>query len=437
MDWYSKIQDMARLILFLGYFFLFEQMLSRRYTLTYLIFAGFLLGILAGWLVGEPILPVAEPMQELFLRLLKMAILPLVITSITSAVIQVGSRRGLGLISLRTIIYYLTTSLLAIFTGQILVNIFQPGKGADIGLEARPEGIGVVDQTFGELLLNIIPENPFEAMANGDVLPVIFFSLLFGFFVTRLKTDQRTFLGGFFKAAFEAMMKLTSFVIWTAPVGVFGIIAGIVAKTGFEAFSSLGKFFLVVLTGLSIHFFVTLPLLLKYIGKCRPVTHYRGMLPALMTAFSTCSTIVTLPLTMKAVTEVSGASKKAAGFVLPIGATINMDGTALYECVATIFIAQVYGFELGPAQQGIVVLTAVLASVGAASIPMSGLVMMSVILKAVGLPLEGVAMILAVDRILDMFRTTVNVFSDSVGAVVISRLEGDPPDDYEPQPGSP
>ncbi len=400
-------------------------MLARRHLLTTLIFAGFFLGILAGWLVGTPVLVVAGPMKDLFLRLLRMAILPLVITSIVSAVIQVGSGKNLGLISLRTITYYLTTSLLAIFTGQVLVNIFQPGKGASIGLDQQPEGIGVVDQGFGELLLNIIPENPFNAMARGDVLPVIFFSLLFGFFVTRLKEGQRSLMGNFFQAAFEAMMKLTSFVIWTAPIGVFGIIAGIVAETGFTAFASLGKYFLVVLAGLSIHFFLTLPLILKYLGRISPVRHYRGMLSALMTAFSTCSTIVTLPLTMKAVTEVSGASKKAAGFVLPIGATINMDGTALYECVATIFIAQVYGFDLGLAQQGIIVITAVLASIGAASIPMSGMVMMSIILNAVGLPLEGVAIILAVDRILDMFRTTVNVFSDSVGAVVISRLEGD------------
>jgi Na+/H+-dicarboxylate symporter len=393
--------------------------------LTTLIFTGFFLGILMGWLVGTPILVLADPMKELFLRLLRMAILPLVITSIISAVIQVGSGKGLGRITLRTITYYIGTSLLAIFTGQILVNIFQPGNGANIGLEQQPEGIGAVDQGFGELLLNIIPENPFHAMAQGDVLPVIFFSLLFGFFVTQLKEGQRTLLGNIFQAAFEAMLKLTSFVIWTAPIGVFGIIAGIVAETGFSAFVPLGKYFLVVLAGLSIHFFITLPLILKYLGKISPIRHYRGMLSALMTAFSTCSTIVTLPLTMKAVTEVSGASKKAAGFVLPIGATINMDGTALYECVATIFIAQVYGFELGLAQQGIIVITAVLASIGAASIPMSGMVMMSIILKAVGLPLEGVAIILAVDRILDMFRTTVNVFSDSVGAVVISRLEGD------------
>lgn len=400
-------------------------MRSGKHTLTYLIFAGLFLGVLLGRLIGEPILVVADPMKELFLKLLRMAILPLVITSIISAVISVGSSKGLGMISLRTFIYYITTSVLAILTGQILVNVFQPGKGAVIGLTAQPEGIGVVDQGFGDLLLNLIPENLFAALSNGEVLPVIFFCLIFGFFVTRLKSDQRTLMDNFFKAAFETMMKLTSFVIWTAPIGVFGIIAGIVAKTGFDAFASLGKFFLVVLAGLAIHFFITLPLILKYMGKLRPVKHYRGMLPALITAFSTCSTIVTLPLTMKAVTKTSGASEKAAGFVLPIGATINMDGTALYECVATIFIAQVYGFELGLAQQGIIVLTAVLASIGAASIPMSGLVMLSIILNAVGLPLEGVGMILAVDRILDMFRTSVNVFSDSVGAVVISRLEGD------------
>jgi Na+/H+-dicarboxylate symporter len=400
-------------------------MLARRHILTTLIFAGFFLGILAGWLVGEPIMVVAEPLKDLFLRLLRMVILPLVITSIISAVIQVGSGKNLGMISLRTIVYYITTSLLAIFTGQLLVNIFRPGVGANIGLDQQPETIGTVDRGFGDLLLNIIPENPFQAMAQGDVLPVIFFSLLFGFFITQLKENQRILMGDLFRAAFDAMLKLTSLVIWTAPVGVFGIIAGIVAETGFSAFAPLGKYAIVVLAGLSIHFFITLPLILKYLGKVRPALHYRGMLSALMTAFSTCSTIVTLPLTMKAVTEVSGASKKAAGFVLPIGATINMDGTALYECVATIFIAQVYGFELNLAQQGIIVITAVLASIGAASIPMSGMVMMSIILKAVGLPLEGVAIILAVDRILDMFRTTVNVFSDSVGAVVISRLEGD------------
>lgn len=397
---------------------------TGKYTLTIWIFGGFLLGILAGTLVGKPIIPVVEPLANIFLRLLRMAIIPLVITSIISAVAQVGSAHGLGRIGLRTMVYYVMTSLLAILTGQTLVNLLKPGEGANIGLDADPESIEAVEQGLGDILINIIPENPIQAMAQGDVLPVIFFSLLFGFFITKLKTEQRDLLKNVFDASFEAMLKMTTFIIWSAPVGVFGIIAEIVADTGFSAFKSLGFYFLVVLAGLAIHMFITLPVLVRVLGGINPVRHYRGMLPALLTAFTTCSTIVTLPLTMKAATEESGASKRAAGFVLPIGATMNMDGTALYECVATIFIAQVYGFDLSFTAQLTIAVTAVLASIGAASIPMSGMVMMSIILTAVGLPLEGVAIILAVDRILDMFRTTVNVFSDSCGAVIISRFEG-------------
>lgn len=221
------------------------------------------------------------------------------------------------------------------------------------------------------------------------------------------------------------MSKLTLFVVWSAPFGVFGIIARIVAKTGFESFKSLGFYFIVVLIGLAIHMFVNLPLLLALVARVNPVKHYKGMPEALIFGFSTCSTRVTLPLTMKAVTGNSKVSKKSAGFTLPIGATINMDGTALYERVATIFIAQVYGFELIFTVQLIIVLTALLASIGAASVPMSDMVMMSIILGAVGLPLEGVGIILAVDRILDMFRTTLNILSDSCGAVIIARLEGE------------
>jgi proton glutamate symport protein len=397
-------------------------MQKRRFTLTIWIFAGFFLGIITGAAVGEPALPYTRPLADIFLRLLRMAILPLVITSIISAIIQVGSAYGLGRMGLRTIAYYLSTSIIAIITGQLLVNIFKPGAGADIVLEEAPESIAAVDSSLGDIFLNIIPENPIASAASGDVLPVIFFSILFGLFVTQLKTEQRDLLGNFFKAAFDAMMKMVSFIIWSAPFGVFGIITGIVATSGFSAFRSLGFYFVIVLAGLAIHMFITLPILLRILGGVNPLKHFRGMIPALLTAFSTCSTIVTLPLTLKAVTEVSGASKKSAGFVLPIGATVNMDGTALYECVAAIFIAQVYGFDLSFGAQVTVAATAVLASIGAASIPMSGMVMMSIILGAVGLPLEGVGIILAVDRILDMFRTTVNVFSDSCGAVIISRF---------------
>ncbi len=262
-------------------------------------------------------------------------------------------------------------------------------------------------------------------MAEGDVLPVIFFCILFGYFITRLKEPYHTQFTDFFQGAFRAMMKMTLVVIWTAPLGVFGINARVMATSGFGAFKSLGFYFMVVLLGLFIHAFINLPLLLRFVARVNPFKHYKGMPTALLTAFSTCSSMVTLPLTIKATTGNSKVSKKVASFLLPIGATVNMDGTALYECIATIFIAQVYGFELGLTQQVIVVLTALLASIGAASVPMAGLVMMSIILTAVGLPLEAVGIILAVDRLLDMFRTTVNVLSDSCGSVIVARLEGE------------
>jgi Na+/H+-dicarboxylate symporter len=390
-------------------------------SLTFWIFVGLFAGMLAGKLFGEAIVPVAEPLSDVFLRLLRMAIMPLIITSLTAAVVSVGERKNLGLLGAQTFAYYVTSSLLA----QILVNIFRPGAGSAIQLTEAVTEIPAAQQSVKDLILRIIPENPFQSLAEGDVLPVIFFCILFGYFITQLKEPQRTQLGDLFQAAFQAMMKMTRLVIWSAPLGVFGINATIVATTGFEAFRSLGFYFVVVLIGLFIHASVTLPLLVYLVTRKNPWRHYKGMPPPLVTAFSTCSTIVTLPLTMEAVTDNSKVSEKIASFVLPIGATVNMDGTALYECVAVIFIAQVYGFALSFDQQLIIVVTALLASIGAASVPMSGLVMMSIILAAVGLPLEGVGIILAVDRVLDMFRTTVNVLSDSCGSVIVARLDGE------------
>jgi Na+/H+-dicarboxylate symporter len=404
-------------------------------SLTFWIFVGLFGGMAAGWVVGEPIVPIADPLSELFLRLLRMAIMPLIITSITSAVISVGDRKNLEILGAKTFAYYVTTSLLAILTGQILVNVLKPGVGSTIRLQETVTEIPAAQRSIGEIIFNIIPENPFQALADGQVLPVIFFSILFGYFVTRLNEPHRSQLGNIFHAAFHAMLKLTHVVIWTAPLGVFGINARIVATTGFDAFRTLGFYFGVVLIGLFIHATVTLPLLVYLVTRKNPFRHYKGMPPPLVTAFSTCSTIVTLPLTMEAVTQKSKVSEKISSFVLPIGATVNMDGTALYECVAVIFIAQVYGFALSLDQQLIIVATALLASIGAASVPMSGLVMMSIILGAVGLPLEGVALILAVDRVLDMFRTTVNVLSDSCGAVIVATLEGEDVLTVEPSPG--
>ncbi|MDW7679318.1 MAG: dicarboxylate/amino acid:cation symporter [bacterium] len=397
----------------------------KKLTLTHYIFIGIFLGVVSGKIFGEAILPIADPLANVFLRLLKMAIMPLIVTSIISGVLSVGSGRGLSSLGIKTLLYYVTSSLLAIVTGLLLVNLFRPGVGANIELQKSPDQVEVAEGNIGELLLRIIPENPFSSLAEGDVLPVIFFCILFGFFITQLKDPYRSQITTFFQGAFRAMLKLTLFVVWAAPLGVFGINARIVATTGFGAFKSLGFYFLVVLLGLMIHALINLPLLLRFVARVPAPRHFKGMPSALIMAFSTCSSMVTLPLTMKAVTQNSRVSKKVGSFVLPIGATVNMDGTALYECVATIFIAQVYGIELSLSQQLIVVLTALLASIGAASVPMAGLVMLAIILKAVGLPLEGYIIILAVDRILDMFRTTVNVLSDSCGAVVVARLDGE------------
>jgi Na+/H+-dicarboxylate symporter len=393
-------------------------------SLTFWIFLGLFGGMACG-AIFPGIVPLGNFLGEFFLRFLRMAIMPLIIASIISAVISVGSHKNLGMLGLQTFAYYVLSSLMAILTGQILVNIFKPGVGASIQFEETPTAIPAMERGIGDLLLNIIPENPFQAMAEGQVLPVIFFSILLGFFITKIREPFQSQLGGFFAGLFAAMMRLTRFVVWTAPIGVFGIIAKIVATTGFQAFISLGYYFILVLVGLSIHAFVTLPLLMFFITRRPPFRHYRGMPPALITGFSTGSTVVTLPLTMKAVTENSGVSEKIASFVLPIGATVNMDGTALYECVAVIFIAQIYNFELTFLMQLTIVITALLASIGAASVPMSGMVMMSIILGAVGLPLEGVGVILAVDRVLDMFRTMVNVLSDSVGSVIVAKLQGE------------
>jgi Na+/H+-dicarboxylate symporter len=244
-----------------------------------------------------------------------------------------------------------------------------------------------------------------------------------GIFISKLDNKHRQLLTDLFNAGFEVMMNITHFIILFAPVGVFGLVAKITATTGLEIFKSLGLYFVTVLAGLLWHYSVNLPFLVLLLSKENPVRHLKNMSAALLTAFTTSSSSATLPLTMECAEKNAGISNKISSFVLPLGATVNMDGTALYECVAAMFIAQVYGIELSFAAQFTVVITALLASIGAAGIPMAGLVMMSIVLKAVGLPLEGIGLILAVDRILDMIRTSTNVWSDSCGTLIIAKSE--------------
>ena len=367
---------------------------------------------------------------DLFLRALKMIIVPLILTSIISGVANIGGASNLGKLGLKTLTYYLVTSLFAILIGLTMVNLIRPGVGADLGFQKNVQEIGG-SSDLGNILLRLVPTNIFDALARSDMLAIIFFSILFGYFITKINDNYKNLLINTVNAGFEVLMKLTSFIIKFAPIGIFGIVAGVVAEQAGDKSAllgivqRLGLYMSTVLLGLIIHAFITLPLILRLYGKVNPWLHFKAMTTPLLTAFSTSSSSATLPLTLEAVEDEVGVSNKITSFVLPLGATVNMDGTALYEFVAAIFIAQAYGIHLGFVQQFVVVFTALLASIGAAGIPMAGLVMITVVLSSVGLPLEGVGLILAVDRILDMCRTTVNVWSDSCGAAVIAKSEGE------------
>lgn len=295
------------------------------------------------------------------------------------------------------------------------------GQGAAVA--AKVEGRGMDDVV--EVFLRMVPTNIVSAAAEGQMLGLIFFSLLFGYFMARIAAPHAAALRSFWTGVFDVMMRMTDWVMAFAPIGVFALVAKTVADTGLAAFAPLAAFFFTVLAALALHFFGVLPLLVRVIGGASPVRHYRAFAPALLTAFSTASSSATLPVTLDCAEKNAGVSNRVSSFVLPPGATVNMDGTALYECVAVLFIAQAYGMELSFAQQFTVVALALVTSIGVAGIPAASLVAIALILGTVGLPVEAVGLILAVDRILDMARTSVNVFSDTCGTVILARLEGE------------
>lgn len=402
----------------------------QKLKLHWQILIAFIIAVLLGLFFPQSS-EYVKWLGDLFLRALKMIIVPLVFSSIVSGVVNLGSSSSLGRLGAKTMTYYITTSLAAILTGLILVDLISPGVGADLGFRMEVHDLTSTTGSLGDIILRIVPTNLFEVFVKGDMLAIIFFALLFGFFIPRVSEKYSMPLISFFNSIFEVMMKLTSFIIKFAPIGILGIVTGIVADQASDKaklvsmLEHLGVYMLTVLSGLAIHMFITLPLLLKILGRVRPFLHFKALSLPLITAFSTSSSSATLPLTIEAVENNVGVSNKISSLVLPLGATINMDGTALYECVAAMFIAQAYGIELSFIQQMIVVVTALLASIGAAGIPMAGLVMMSIVLTSVGLPLEGVGLILAIDRPLDMCRTTVNVFSDTCGAAIIAKTEGE------------
>ncbi len=368
---------------------------------------------------------------EIFLRGLNMIIVPLILCSITTGVASVGSGGNLGRLGLKTMGFYIFSTFIAIVTGFFFVSLIKPGIGADLGFKMPVENLSAISDSFGRTLIKIVPTNIFEALMQGQMLSIIFFAILFGFFLTKINDKPRILLMDVFNASLEVIMKITLFIIKFTAIGIFSITAKVISQqielgnNISEVINRLGLYVITVLASLLIHGLVTLPLMVKILGNVNPFKHLKNMTAPLLTAFSTSSSNATLPLTMEAIEDKDGVSNKIASFTLPLGATINMNGTALYECVAVMFIAQAYGIDLTFGQQLIVVFTALLAAIGSAGIPMAGLVMMAVVLKAVGLPLEGIGLILAVDRILDMFRTTINVYGDTCCAVIIAKSEGE------------
>ncbi len=391
-----------------------------------LLFA-IILGVVLGGVVGSlwPQVGIKfELLGKLFLDALKMIVLPLIIVSVTLSIMKVGN---LGSLGLKTLIYYTATTAIAVFIGIVVVTTIHPGDGLMTVSGNIPdiikgkENMGVID-----ILTSIISPNLFSSAANYQILPLIVASVLFGIAFGKLGTENQIIIN-FFTVVDKAIMMIVHWIIILTPIGIFGLISYRISAAGggsqlWNLISEISKYFFTVIIGLCIHGFIILPAILYFLTKRNPLKYLRHMSEALITAFSTASSAATLPLTITNVKEAK-VSDKVGRFVLPLGATINMDGTALYEAVAVIFIAQSYGIDLAGTELVIVFITATLAAIGAASIPQAGLVTMVIVLQSVGLPMEGIGLILAVDWLLDRFRTTINVWGDSIGAAVIDNLE--------------
>lgn len=443
-----------------------------RWPLHWQILLGLLVGGGIGWWLGQTSIRAAQDQDQglaplavlqslwsyrlvtlvgtLFLNGLKMIVVPLVVSSLVLAVAGLGQRRGFARMGLKTLAYYLCTSTVAIIIGLLIVNMVRPGAspgdtplleveqtresfaGEIADLEQRTGG--KTTQDFLGVFEKLVPANLFQAALTTDLLGLIVVSLMVGYFTARLVGRPQEVFVAFWEGVYQVTLWITQVVIALAPLGVAGLIGGTVsenyAKLALdgrltELLASVTSFFFVVLGALAAHFVLTMGLILLFIARVNPLRHYRAMGQALLTAFSSSSSSATLPVTLRCVEQNAGVSRQTASFVLPLGATVNMDGTALYECVAAMFVAQLFGIELSLAQQFFVVLVALLTSIGVAGVPSASLVAIVIILQGVGVPIEGLAIVLLVDRPLDMLRTAMNVFSDSVGAVVIARSEGE------------
>ena len=399
--------------------------MQSRHSIYLLVFIiiGVIAGLIVGWYWGEDATAVAW-LGKLFLNTLSMLVIPLLVSAVISGVTSLGDVRQLGRLSGITISYYLITVGIAVLIGLIMVNLIQPGVGISTEGLGHPDEIllGVEKNGIGDILLSMVAPNLIAAAAETNLLPLILWSVAFGIALASLG-DKGKPAARFFESLNEGMMLLVSWVMYFAPIGVFGLIAGMFGAAGSaQAFigtvQAVGLHVVTVLSGLAIHFAI-LTLILLFVAR-QPIGYLVGMLRAIVTSFATASSTATLPITIQCAKE-SGIDERARRFVLPLGSTVNMDGTALYEAAAAMFIAQAYGLQLGIAQQSIIFVTATLAAIGAAGIPQAGLVTMIIVLQAVGLPIEGIGLLLSVDWFLDRFRTSTNVWGDAVGAAVVHR----------------
>lgn len=358
---------------------------------------------------------------SIFLSLLKMLIIPLVFASIFVAIVGIGSVTELKGVGKRAFTYYFSTTVLAVLIGIIVVNIINPGVGSTYQIETGsvPE---IKDFSIDQFILGFIPTNIFASIHNGSIIQIIFFVVLLSMATLHLKEDLQKPLVDFFSSLNETMLVMAKWIIKLTPLGVFSLISFTVAERGLETLFSLWEYVLTVILALSIHGIIILPSILYIFGKSSPYQYFLGVREAILLAFSTASSSATLPVSIELAEEKGGVSKKSAGFVLPLGATVNMDGTALYESIAVIFIANLAGVDLSIGDQIIIFITATLASIGAAGIPGAGIVMMVIVLDSVGLPHEYISVILVVDRVLDMFRTATNVWGDLIGAKIVDNL---------------
>ncbi len=417
----------------------------RKLKLHWQILIALVLAVVLGLIFGSQ--PEDSPLYtwplaiftfvgKMFMQGLKMIVVPLIVASVIAAIARLGGGQNLGRLGGKTAGYYIVTSFISILVGLALVNLFQPGvmdpAEAQAFINSNAGGAKVEAQVAGrsasdisDVFLRMVPPNVFKAAVNTEMLGLIFFSIVFGYYSTKLKDEYGSVMVKFWVGVYEVMLRITDFVLLFAPIGVLGLVGAVVMKTGPGIFEYVLKFFGTVLVALAVHMFVVMPLMLILVGRVRPSRQFKAMTPALLMAFSTASSASTLPLTMECVRERAGVSERVTNFILPLGATVNMDGTALFECVAVLFIAQVYGLDLSVAQQAFIVTMALVTSIGVAGVPHASFVAITLILTSVGLPLQAAGLILAVDRILDMCRTAVNVFSDSCGAVVIARTEGE------------